>query len=301
MKKLIIAGANGFIARYITRHFSALGWEVVGLARRTEGLDENCRYVHWDGEILGDWAKEFDGCDAVINMAGSSVSCRHNEVNKKLIIDSRVITTRLIGEAIATCEQPPEVWMNASGVAVYKNIDTAPQSEDGEAGDDFMAEVVNLWEAEFYQADISKNVRRIALRTSLVMAMNEPGIAADYLVKISKLFLGGKLASGKQMVSWIYIEDYCRAIEWMLDHPEVSGPVNMATPEPVTNAEMMRRFCKAVKRPFGLPAAGWMVKIGAFVLGTEAELILKGMWVLPTKLQKHGFVFKHPEMKPWEW
>lgn len=301
MKKLIIAGANGFIARYITRHFVALGWEVVGLARRTEGLDKGCRYVHWDGKTLGDWSQEFDGCDAVINMAGSSVSCRHNEVNKKLIIDSRVITTRLIGEAIAACENPPEVWMNASGVAVYKNIDTAPQSEDGEAGDDFMAEVVNLWEGEFYQANISKNVRRIALRTSLVMAMNEPGIAADYLVKLSKLFLGGKLASGKQMVSWIYIEDYCRAIEWMMDHPEISGAVNMATPDPVTNAEMMSLFCKAANRPFGLPAAGWMVKIGAFFLRTEAELILKGMWVLPTKLQTHDFVFKHPEMKPWEW
>lgn len=301
MKKLIIAGANGFIARYITRHFSALGWEVVGLARRTEGLDENCRYVHWDGETMGSWADEIDGCDVVVNMAGSSVNCRHNEVNKKHIISSRVTTTRLLGLAIAACEKPPEVWMNASGVAGYKHVDTAPQDENGEGGDDFMAEVVHLWEDEFYKADIPESVRRLALRTTLVMAMNEPKIAADYLVKMSKLFMGGKLASGQQMVSWIYIEDYCRAIEWLIDHNDVSGAVNMSTPEPVTNAEMMRRFRKAVNRPFGLPAAGWMVKIGAFFLGTEAELILKGMWVLPTKLETHGFVFKHPEMKPWEW
>lgn len=301
MKKIVIAGANGFIARYITRHFAALGWQVVGLARRTEGLDDACEYAHWDGETLGDWVKELDGCDLVVNMAGSSVSCRHNAENKKRIISSRVNTTRVLGEAIAACENPPAVWMNASGVSIYKHIDTAPQDENGELGDDFMADVAVLWEEAFYQAEIPASVRRIALRTTLVMALNEPGIATDYLVKLSKLFLGGKLASGKQMVSWIFIEDYCRAIEWMIDKPEVSGAVNMSAPEPVTNTEMMRLFCKTFHRPFGLPAAAWMVKIGAFVLRTEAELILRGMWVLPTKLEAHGFVFKHPKMKPWEW
>lgn len=300
MKKMIIAGANGFIARYLTRHFVALGWEVVGLARREKGLDDQCRYVHWDGASLGEWAEELEGSDAVVNLAGRSVSCRHTDENKKQMLDSRLDTTRVIGEAIAACESPPAVWMNASGAAIYKNLETQPQSESGEVGDDFMADLAEQWEGELYQADLPQQVRRVALRTTLVLALEE-GTAGDYLMKLARLGLGGKLSDGQQKVSWIFIDDYCRAIEWMIARPEVEGAVNMATPSPVTNAEMMRLFCKAAKRPFGLPAAAWMVRMGAAVLGTEADLILKGMWVLPAKLQEHGFSFKHPEMKPWEW
>lgn len=296
----MIAGANGFLGRYITRYFHAKGWEVVGLARRTDGMDERCRYVHWDGRTLGDWSEEMEGCDVLINMAGRSVNCRYNDENKRQIMDSRVESTRVLGQAITACQNPPELWMNASTAALYKDAETQPKDETGEIGEGFSVEVAKAWEAEFYGVKVPGKVRKVALRTSLVMA-KEPGTVYDYLLKLSKLFLGGSVGGGKQMVSWIYIEDYCRALEWLIEHDEISGAINMTAPDPITNGEMMRRFRKLAKRPFGLPATAWMAEIGAFLLRTETELILKSRWVLPTRLLANGFVFKHPEMKPEDW
>jgi len=300
MKKLIIAGANGFLGRYISRYFHNKGWEVAGLARRTDGLDENCRYINWDGKTLGDWAQEIDGCDVLINMAGKSVNCRYSEENKKAIIDSRVDSTRVIGEAIAACEKPPEIWMNASTATIYRHAEDQPQSEEGEVGDGFSVEVAKAWEGAFFAAKVPGKVRKIALRTSLVMA-KEPGTVYDYLLKLSQLFLGGPVGGGEQMVSWIYIDDYCRAVDWLIEHDEISGGINMTAPDPLTNGEMMKRFRKLAGRPFGLPATSWMAEIGAFFLRTETELILKSRWVVPTRLLENGFVFEYPEMKPEEW
>jgi NAD dependent epimerase/dehydratase family enzyme len=149
-------------------------------------------------------------------------------------------------------------------------------------------------------AKVSEDVRRIALRTSLVMA-NEEGTVYDYLLKLSKLFLGGPVGGGKQMVSWVHVEDYCRTVEWLIEHNDIRGVINVTAPDPLTNADMMKRFQKLAKRLFGLPATGWMARIGAFVLQTEPQLILKSNWVVPRRLLQNGFVFRHPEMNPSEW
>lgn len=300
MKKIIIAGANGFLARYLTRYFAELGWEVIGLARRRDGMGPQCRYVHWDGENLSEWAKEIDGSDVLINLAGKSVNCRYNEENKALILSSRVNSTRVLGEAIAACDNPPELWLNASTATIYRHAETSPQSEQGEIGEGFSVEVAKQWEEAFFGANVPGKVRKVALRISLVLA-DEPGTVFRYLYNLAKFGLGGKVGSGKQMVSWIHIDDMCRAVDWLIEHDEISGPINLASPEPLTNAEVMRRFRKYAKMPIGLPATKWMAEIGAFVLRTETELILKSRWVLPTKLLENGYVFKYPEMNLEEW
>ncbi|BDS08963.1 NAD-dependent epimerase [Oceaniferula spumae] len=300
MKKLIIAGANGFLARYLTRYFTERDWEVVGLARHREGMDAQCRYVHWDGETLGDWAQEMDGADFLVNLAGRSVNCRYNESNKRLITESRVNSTRVLGEAIAQCTTPPELWINSSTATIYRHAEDRPQSDTGEIGDGFSVGVAKAWEEAFFGAKVPGRVRKVAVRTSMVLA-DEPGTVYRYLYQLARFGLGGKVGSGKQMVSWIHIEDFCRAIDWLIEHDEISGPINVTSPDPLPNAEVMRRFRKLAGRSIGLPASKWMAEIGAFLLRTETELILKSRWVVPTRLLEHGFVFNHPEMEPWKW
>lgn len=300
MKKLIIAGANGFLAGYLTRYFTDKGWSVAGLARHEQGLEKQCRYVNWNGKTLGDWVTELDGCDVLINMTGRSINCRHTDENKRQILDSRVDTTRVLGQAVAACENPPELWLNASGASIYETRTDRPNTEGDSSGEGFAAEVAKVWEEEFFGAKVPGKVRKIALRTTMVLA-NEAGTVFDYLQKLAKFGLGGKVATGKQMVSWIHIDDYCRAVDFLIDSDQVSGPVNMSAPDPVTNAEMMRRFRKLAGMPLGMPAAAWMARIGAYVLGTAPELILDSMWVVPTRLLENGFVFNHPEMKPEAW
>ena len=183
MKKLIIAGANGFIGRHLTRHFCREGWEVVGLARRKKGLDPNCRHVLWDGKSIGDWASELNGATAVVNLAGRSINCRHNKKNKQEIIDSRVQSTTILGEAIAACSHPPGVWLNASTASIYADAENKPQGEGMKMGEGFFVDVAKAWEGAIMTARVSEGVRRVALRTSLVMA-KERGTVFDYLFKL---------------------------------------------------------------------------------------------------------------------
>jgi len=299
-QKLIIVGANGFLARYLTRYFSDLDWEVVGLARHQEGMDPGCRFVQWDGLTLGHWCSEIDGCDTLINMAGRTVNCRYNAKNKKEIMDSRVQSTTLLGEAIATCKNPPSLWLNSSTATIYRHAEDKPQSDQGEIGKGFSVEVAKAWEEAFFSANVSGKVRKVAMRTAMVLA-DEPGTVFRYLYNLARFGLGGKVGSGKQMVSWIQIEDFCRSVEWLNEHDEVSGVVNISAPDPLTYAEVMQRFRKLAGMPFGLPATRWMAELGAFLLRTETELILKSRWVVPTRLLENGFVFKYPEMEPWKW
>jgi len=300
MKKLVIAGANGFISRHLTRYFSNRDWHVYGLARRAEGLDSQCHYVEWDGKKLGDWMRVIDGCDVLINMAGRSINCRHNDENKRQILESRVDSTRVLGEAVAQCKNPPSLWVNASAAGIYQQSYTETYGESGEYGSDFMADVVKTWEKTFFTVSIPTSVRRVALRTTMVVS-NEPGNAYRYLNTLAKFGLGGKAGNGKQIVSWIHIEDVSPAIEYIMNHEDLTGPVNMTAPEVVSNTEMMSRFRKSVGALIGLPAPAWGVRIGAYLIGTAPELVLNSYYVIPNKLLERGFVFKYAEMRPEEW
>ena len=298
-QRIILAGGSGYLGRVLARVFVAKGREVVVLTRGEAALKDGVRFVHWDAKTIGAWAQELEGAEAVVNLTGRSVNCRYTTENRKLILESRVFSTRVIGEAIGHCQVPPKVWLNASTATIYRHSFDKIMDENGEiagtpdAKDEFSVEVAQAWEKAFNEA-VTPQTRKVALRMAMVFGP-EQGTVFRVLRKLVKLGLGGTLAGGKQYVSWIHRDDYVRAIEWLVEHENFSGAANMTAPGPVTNREMMailRRECGA---PFGLPATRWMLEIGAFFMRTETELMLKSRRVVPGRLLQEGFVFRFPE------
>lgn len=292
VRTMVIAGANGFIGRYLSRYFMKQGWHLIGLARRTDGLAKGVEFLKWDGETLEEsWASRLDGADVLINLVGKSVNCRMNDENKRLIIETRVNSTKILGEAIGACKNAPSVWMNASTASIYLATREKAQTEsEGVIDSSFNAEVGQVWEAAHNDAVVPSSVRKIALRTSLVMA-DEKGTVLEILRGLAKKYLGGQMGDGGQMVSWIYVEDYCKAVAWMIENESASGAYNMATAHAMTNADMMKRVREQVGVSFGLPAFEWMLHVGAIFMGTNTGLILDSMWAYPQRLLEEGFVF----------
>ena len=292
MKKIVIIAANGFLGRCLSEWFVAKGWQVIGVARREAGMSEQAEFHQWDGINLGAWAETLNGAEVVVNLAGRSVNCRYNKMNRDLILNSRVRTTELIGEAIRGCVCPPKIWLNSSTATIYRYAEDKDQGEDdGEIGKGFSVEVAKAWEEAFFQSQVPSGIKKVALRTSMVLA-NEPGTVFDYLYKICQLGLGGKMGSGDQRVSWIHIEDFCRAVLFLIEDQQAKGCVNLVAPGVVTNREWMAEFRKIANRRIGLPAARWMLKIGTWIMRTETELVLKSRWVKADTLQKMGFKFR---------
>jgi uncharacterized protein (TIGR01777 family) len=296
-KKIILAGGSGFLGGLLADSLARRGYEMVALTRAPRKPSD----ILWDARAVGPWAKELDGAAAVINLTGRSVNCRYTQVNRRLILDSRVLSTRAIGEAIRACVEPPATWLNASTATIYKHSFDREMDENGEiagdkdARDEFSVEVAQAWEGALNAAQTPRT-RKIPLRLSMVFAPNE-GTVYRVLRRLARLGLGGKLASGRQYVAWIHQEDFCRAVEWLLDNQALTGPFNLAAPQPLTNREMMAVLRRGVGAPFGLPAAAWMMEIGAFVLRTETELMLKSRRVVPAKLLQSGFQFNYPRLE----
>ena len=300
--KLILAGGSGFLGQALATHFHYLGWEVIVLTRKPSTTHTLAREIAWDGETLGAWTRELEGADAIVNLAGRSVDCRYTPANRRIIMDSRVKPTRILGEAIARCEKPPRVWLNASSATIYRHTLDAAWDETctdilptPAVHDEFSLDVIHAWERTF-NAAITQNTRKVALRTTMVLGHARNSVF-PVLCRLARLGLGGRMGSGKQFVSWLHQEDFCRAVEWLIAHDDVSGPVNLAAPNPLPNAEMMRLFRELVHAPIGLPATEWMLEIGAFFLRTETELILKSRRVVPGKLLASGFEFRFPHTR----
>lgn len=299
-RRIILAGGRGFLGTALAQRFVSRGDEVIVLTRtpapRTDGATE----VAWDAKTLGDWGKLVDGSDVVINLTGKSVDCRYTEKNRRLLIASRVDSTRVVGEAIAKCANPPRVWLNASSATIYKHTFGLAKDENGETGatpeakDEFSLEIIRQWEGALDAAQ-TPSTRKIAMRITLVFGT--AGGVFPVLRRLARFGLGGKMGSGKQYVSWIHEEDFCRAVEWLIEREELSGPVNFAAPNPLPNKETMRLIRKECGAAFGLPATEWMLEIGAFFLRTETELILKSRRVVPGRLLASGFQFRFPELK----
>ncbi|HEU5071478.1 MAG TPA: TIGR01777 family oxidoreductase [Verrucomicrobiae bacterium] len=297
-RRIVLAGGRGFLGQALARWFGGRGWEVVMLtrtpARRTDGVCE----VGWDGETVADWAATLDGAAAVVNLAGKSVNCRYHERNRREILASRLGPTRVIGAALAQCTTPPRVWLNASTATIYQHTLGPAWDEAGEVGgtpeakDEFPVEVATAWEREFFDAP-TPNTRKVALRTAMVLGRGRNSVF-PMLRRLTRLGLGGRMGSGRQFVSWIHEADFCRAVEWLIAHGEIDGVVNVAAPNPLTNAAMMRTFRELCGMPFGLPATNWMLEIGAVLLRTETELILKSRRVVPGRLLAGGFAFHFP-------
>ena len=294
---VILPGGSGYLGGVLTRYFAGQGVPVVVLTRRPRPETGLVRYISWDGDRAGEWARELDGAAAVVNLTGRTVNCRYNERNKREIYDSRLKSTRAIGEAIARCERPPSVWINSSSATIYRHAEDRPMDETtGEIGTGFSVDVCQQWEGMLAKATTPRT-RKVALRAAMVFGTGQGGVFEAFL-RIVRLGLGGTLGNGRQFVNWVHERDFCRAVEWVISHPELSGPVNVASPHPIPNREFMRILRRVCRQPVGIPATAWMLEIGALLLQTETELLLKSRRVIPGKLRDSGFAFDFPEWEP---
>jgi uncharacterized protein (TIGR01777 family) len=298
--KIVIAGGSGHLGTLLARSRTAAGDDVVVLSRAPFAAP--WRVVAWDARTIGPWAHELDGAGAVVNLAGRSVNCRYTAENRRAIVDSRVESTHVIGEAIARAANPPPLWLQMSTATIYAHrYDAANDESSGIIGGAepgapetwrFSIDVVRAWERAVDEAVVPRT-RVVKLRTAVVMSP-EPGGPFDILLRLIRFGLGGTSGDGRQYVSWIHDADFVRAVDWIARNDAISGPVNLAAPEPLPNAAFMRELRRAWGIPIGLPSPDWMLEIGARLLGTETELVLKSRNVVPGKLAASGFTFDVP-------
>ncbi len=289
--KIILAGGNGYLGGVLAKHFSSMANEVIILARKPQAETGNIKTMLWDGKTIGEWVYSLQEADLLVNLCGKNVNCRYTEKNKKEIFDSRLIPTRLLGKAIKEMENPPKLWFNITSATIYRHAEDRPQDEfTGEIGNGFSIEVCKAWEKSFFENE-TPHTRKIALRMGIVLGLKDG--AFPRLLNLVKLGMGGKQGNGEQYMSWIHEEDAARSIEWLLNHPEIEGVVNCTAPEAIKNHVFMHSIRKAFGRSFGLPAPAWLLAIGAKIIGTETELILKSRWVKPVVLLDSGFEFKY--------
>lgn len=256
----------------------------------------------WDGKTLGPWAQELDGADVVINLAGRTVNCRYTEENLAQMMDSRVDSTRVVGQAIAAAKQPPRVWLQMSTATIYAHRFDAPNDEaTGIIGGNEPGvpaywkrsiDIAVAWERALAEA-VTPNTRKVALRTAMMMSPDRDGIFDVFLGLVRKR-LGGAMAGGAQYVSWIHDADYIGATELLIARDDLDGAVNLASPNPLPQREFMAVLRDAAGIRFGLPATAWMARLGAWALRTDAELTLKSRRVIPGRLLEAGYRFKFP-------
>jgi uncharacterized protein (TIGR01777 family) len=296
--KIVIPGGSGQVGVMLARSFHGDGHEVVVLSR-SRGPSP-WRTVEWDAANLGPWASEVDGADVVINLAGRSVNCRYHAENRRLIKESRIQSVRAVGEAIARAKRPPRIWLQASTATIYAHrFDAANDEFTGVIGGAepnvpetwrFSIDVATSWERALDEA-VVPGTRKVKLRSAMTMSPDKGGIF-DVLLGLVRRGLGGASGDGRQYVSWIHEDDFIRAVYWLIERDGFDGAVNLCAPEPLTNAEFMRALREAWGTRLGLPAARWMLELGAIFLRTETELVLKSRRVVPGRLLKEGFTFQ---------
>lgn len=302
-KKIVIAGGTGYVGQAMAARWSRDN-EVTILTRNAGRKADNTygvryeaarlKYVSWDAQRPGDWVQCLEGCDVLVNLAGRSVNCRYTEAIKQEITESRVAATRVLGEALKKLELPPSLWVNGASATIYRHaVDHAQDEFTGEIENDFSVQVCKAWEQAFAQAETPRT-RKAVLRMAIVLGRG--GALVPYM-RLVKWGLGGKHGTGRQMFSWIHETDLCRIVEWLYDHPEQHGAYNAAAPGPVSNSTLMSLLRRLLHRPVGLPAPEWMLKIGAGIIGTETELLLKSRWVVPARLEQQGFEFMYPGLE----
>jgi uncharacterized protein (TIGR01777 family) len=294
-KKIVLAGGSGFLGQLLSDHFKKTAEQIVVLGRSVKPASGNVLYARWDARTVGDWASHLESADMLINLTGKSVDCRYNDENKKEIIRSRVDSTRVLAEAITTLKNPPALWINSGSATIYKySEDKSFDESSTEYGDGFSVDVCKTWENAFNEA-VTPSTRKVILRISMVLGKS--GGVLPVLKKLVRLGLGGKQGSGKQYVSWIHEEDFIGAIDHIIANETLCGPFNIASPEAMRNEEFMKSMRVEMKVPFGLPQATWMLEIGAFLIRTETELVLKSRKVFPQKLLSSGYSFRFPTVK----
>lgn len=285
-RKVVLAGGTGFIGQYVEKRLEALGIEVKIISRQSP-------HIAWDDHQA--IVQALDGAEMVINLAGKSVNCRYNEQNKREIMNSRIETTQILGNAILACEHPPALWINSSTATIYRHSEDRPMTETkGEIGSGFSVDVAKAWEDAFFSFSLP-HTRQAALRIAIVLGPGG-GVMTPFK-NLVRFGLGGHQGSGKQMFSWIHVEDLFQIILFIQEWESLEGVFNCTSPNPVTNRELMATMRKVMHRKGGLPASTWMLNLGARVIRTEPELVLKSRWVIPNRLIKEGFMFKYGRLE----
>lgn len=304
--KIILPGGTGQVGQILTRALLREGHECVVLTRRPDppaGNMPRLRQVAWDGRTLGPWSAEFNGADAVINLAGRSVNCRYHDRNLTEMMRSRVESTRVVGAAIAAAANPPRVWLQASTATIYAHRFDAPNDEDtGIIGGDEPGvpalwrrsiEIARAWEAEFAAAPTPRT-RKIALRSAMTMSPDRGGIFSMLAMLCRCGF--GRHGDGRQFVSWIHEKDFVAAIRFLIARDDLAGGAfNLCAPQPLPEREFIARLHEGLGTRVALPVPRWMMAIGAVLLRTETELVLKSRRVVPGRLLRSGFSFEYPE------
>jgi NAD dependent epimerase/dehydratase family enzyme len=304
--RIVVAGASGFIGRYLVESFRTDGFQVTTIGR----TDADAAWG--DAAAI---ASLVDGADVVLNLAGRSVNARYGAARRAEILHSRLNTTRQLHAAIERAEHPPRVWLNASTATIYRHAFDHPQTEStGELGEGFSVDVARAWEGAFFEGDLP-GTRRVALRMAIVLGH---GSALVPLIALARVGFGGpqydgrwfgtpgrraagvfherRATHGRQMFSWVHVRDVERSIRFLIEHDELDGPVNVVSPHPVDNRTLMRIIRRAVTMPVGLPLFRWMTELGALAIRTESELLLKSRWVLPERLTQAGYEFEQPDL-----
>ncbi len=300
MRKIVLAGGTGQVGTILARHYRAAGDDVVVLSRTPQTAP--WRTVPWDAKTLGPWTSELEDADVVIGLAGRSVNCRYTAANRDAIMRSRVESTHALGQAIAWAKSPPRTWLQMSTATIYAHRFDAPNDEatgriggtepDAPPAWRFSIEVARAWERAVDEA-VTPRTRKVKLRSSVVLSPDRGGIF-DTLLALTRRGLGGTAGNGKQYVSWIHEADFVRAIEWVTAHDSLTDVVNVASPNPLPNADFMRALREASHTKVGLASPKPLITVGAFLMRTEPELVLKSRRVVPGKLLASGFDFIYP-------
>jgi len=293
MKKIIIAAGTGFLGQVLVNHFKNKAEEIVVLTRGKSTIKNTVRYINWDAKTMTGWERELENADVLINLAGKSVDCRYTEKNKNEIMASRVDSTAILNKAVLQCTIPPRHWLNSSTATIYRySTDKQMDEVNGEIGLDFSMNVARMWEKAFFQTE-TPHTKKTALRTSIVLG--KKGGAFIPLKRLAQLGFGGRQGSGKQFVSWIHEEDFAHAVDFIVGN-KLEGVVNVVSPEPIQNADFMEAIRTSRNIPFGIPISTFLLKVGAKIIGTETELVLKSRNVVPKRLLDSGFTFIYSDL-----
>jgi uncharacterized protein (TIGR01777 family) len=295
--KIVIAGGTGYLGQLIAESFHQNNWDVVLLSRSSNPGNKIGRSVYWDAKSLGEWTEELESAQVLLNLTGRSIDCRHNAANREEILNSRVYSTRVLGEAVSVAKSPPPCWLNASSMALYGQLwgNTPAHTEQSSLqSGGFLEDVTLAWEEEFLKWK-REGVRQVALRISFVLGRAS---GAFPLLKIlSKYGLGGTQGSGNQWVSWLHEKDWIGITRFLIKNENVNGAVNLASPYPLMNKEFMKAIrSKFAPLGFGFPAPSFGVKLGCFLLGSAPDLALQSRKVVPDKLKDSSYEFYFPDL-----
>ncbi|WP_211748231.1 TIGR01777 family oxidoreductase [Paenibacillus sp. Marseille-Q4541] len=286
MGKVVLAGGTGFIGQFFEKEFKKRGDTVYIISRRAG-------HISWEDHK--GIREALEGAELLINLAGKSVNCRYNESNRREIMESRKRTTTILGEALQACTEPPKLWINSSTATIYRHAEDRPMTEvTGEIGTGFSVDVAKAWEEVFFSFS-PERTRQVALRIAIVLG-KEGGVMTPYLY-LTRFGLGGKQGLGTQKFSFIHVEDLFRIVLFIQQREDLSGVFNASAPYPVSNEKLMKEMRRNMHVPAGIPAPKWMLEMGAMLIRTETELILKSRWVEPERLLQEGFDFHYPTIE----